>query len=184
VYKRLLSHSLGQSQNELLLILLLATTSVLAVEIEHFPKLSKQLTAEQTKTVADKILKYISQQNYDKAFSILVHYSIMTKDEIIEIGNQTAQQYPDALVKLGKIVSVNHIKTSEVKDHFLEHVFIIKHEKSITRWEFLFYNNGSNWFIHSFYWDANINKLFSPNKQNNTHFLNPSQIDSLLQKMP
>ncbi len=114
----------------------------------------------ETKTISDSIMKLVKEEKLKEAFTIIKKHWPLPESEIDILEYQTTSQLEQVKVRFGSSLEYVLIDQKEIKDTFIKYVYVIKYERHITRWEFIFYKPKTKWILNTFKWDDDMGKLF------------------------
>ena len=116
---------------------------------------------EQTKDFCDDFLTYMVEENIEKAFDKVKNEWPFSISEIQSLESSTIKQLDSVKGRFGEILGYELITEEELKDTFIKYTYVMKYEKHIIRWKFIFYKPEDRWILNTFNFDDSINKLFT-----------------------
>lgn len=116
---------------------------------------------EQTKEFCNRFLTFMVQEETDKAFDLVENEWPFSISEIQSLESSTIKQLDSVKGRYGKILGYELIKEEKIKDTFIKYTYVMKYEKHIIRWKYIFYKPEEKWILNSFNFDDSINKLFN-----------------------
>lgn len=115
----------------------------------------------QTKEFCDDFLTLMIEGDIEKAFDMIGKEWPFSISEIQSLESSTIKQLDSVKGRYGKILGYELIKEEKIKESFLKYTYIMKYEKHIIRWKFIFYKPEDKWLLNSFNFDDSINELFT-----------------------
>lgn len=115
---------------------------------------------EETKDFCNRFLTFMVEEDVEKAFDVVEDEWPFSITEIQNLESSTMKQLDSVKGRYGNILGYELIKEELTKDTFLKYTYVMKYEKHIIRWKFIFYKPEDIWVLNSFNFDDSINKLF------------------------
>lgn len=116
---------------------------------------------EQTKDFCDRFLTLMVEEDIEKAFNIVEEQWPFAIAEIQRLESSTIKQLDSVKGRYGNILGYELVKEEKIKDTFVKYTYVMKYEKHIIRWKFIFYKPDDSWILNSFNFDDSINELFT-----------------------
>lgn len=116
---------------------------------------------EQTKDFCDRFLTLMVEEDIEKAFNIVEEQWPFAIAEIQRLESSTIKQLDSVKGRYGNILGYELVKEEKIKDTFVKYIYVMKYEKHIIRWKFIFYKPDDSWILNSFNFDDSINELFT-----------------------
>jgi len=111
------------------------------------------------KDIANKIVDYISKNNFDKAFDIIKQYSYIPNKEIDIVLKGTKEQLNLIKNRFGKFKGYEFVKEDKIGKSLIELTYIVKCEHYPLVWKFFFYKAEDNWAIAKYNWNDKIESI-------------------------
>ncbi len=116
---------------------------------------------EQTRDFCNSFLASMVEEDIEKAFDMVENEWPFSISEIQSLESSTIKQLDSVKGRYGKILGYELIKEEKIKDSFIKYTYVMKYEKHIIRWKFIFYKPEDRWILNTFNFDDSINKLFT-----------------------
>lgn len=116
----------------------------------------------EVRAVADDIVSHFANGEVSDAFSLMRQHSPLPEQDIQAAEDTTVQQLKMLSPRFGRIVGHEFIRSETAGESLIRLIYIVKHEKHILRWRFIFYRPNDKWLLNNFKWDDQINRVFSP----------------------
>ncbi len=134
--------------------ILIFTTPLLSIDI--YTGMDKA----ELKNFSDNIMLLIKDEKFKDAFTVIRKFWPMPESEIDMLEMQTTKQLDMVKARFGSALEFILIDQREIKDNFIRYIYVIKYERHITRWEFIYYKPKTKWLLNTFKWDDDVSKLF------------------------
>lgn len=110
--------------------------------------------------MAEEAMNLVAADDIDGFVALVRRKMPMPPGEIEKIENTLKTQRKDLVSKLGK--SLGYLLVSECRrgDTLRRLVYAEKREKSVMRWQFIFYKPRDKWLWTFFFWDSDLAQLF------------------------
>ncbi len=115
----------------------------------------------QTKDFCDSFLNLMVEEDIEQAFDMVEKEWPFSISEIQSLESSTIKQLDSIKGRFGKILGYELIKEDKIKESFIKYTYVMKYEKHIIRWKFIFYKPEDKWILNSLNFDDSINKLFN-----------------------
>jgi len=79
-------------------------------------------------------------------------------DEFILLTNQRLLE--DYKIRFGEIIAAEYVGSKTVGDSLIKYYYILKMEKHVTRWQFVYYKPKDEWVLNHVAWDDKTELLF------------------------
>lgn len=116
---------------------------------------------EQTRDFCENFLSFMVEEEIERAFDLVENEWPFSISEIQNLESSTIKQLNSVKSRYGEIVGYELIEEEKIKDSFIKYTYVMKYEKHIIRWKFIFYKPESSWILNTFNFDDSINKLFN-----------------------
>ena len=114
-----------------------------------------------TKRLAENVVLMVKDNSIDQAFKDLKAHWPLSAEELDNLLAHTKEQRKAVQEHFGKPLSVEFIRTEELGQSLVRHVFIEKFEKHALKWQLSFYKPSEEWIVNSIYWDVKISDLYN-----------------------
>ncbi len=113
--------------------------------------------------LCENALSHIVDGDPAKGISTLRPYatSISTED-VDSLENQLTGQAETIKKSYGDAIGFVLVSMENLKDTILKAVYVVKYERHLIRWTFIFYKPYDSWILDYFNYDDRIEALFSP----------------------
>ena len=115
---------------------------------------------EATKQMCAQAAAKFASAEPENAYTALVPYWPLAKEEIQNLGYQTKTQLGMVGDRFGAPIGAEHVKTTLAGQSLVKHVFLIKHEKHAMRFSCVFYKPKNEWLVNAVVWDDKPHNLF------------------------
>ena len=115
----------------------------------------------QTQDFCDSFLNLMVEEDIEQAFDMVEKEWPFSISEIQSLESSTIKQLDSIKGRFGKILGYELIKEDKIKESFIKYTYVMKYEKHIIRWKFIFYKPEDKWILNSLNFDDSINKLFN-----------------------
>ncbi|HPU86983.1 MAG TPA: hypothetical protein PL088_01245 [Spirochaetota bacterium] len=122
---------------------------------------------QDTRRIADEFMKKIQTGDFDAAFGGIKIFFPIPEDEFNNLVTQTKNQFQMVKNRFGTTIGYELFKEESIKDLMVKYTYIMKFEKHIIRWMFIFYKPTQGWLLNWFHWDDKIDALFNEPLENN-----------------
>jgi hypothetical protein len=95
------------------------------------------------------------------AFNLMAGKSLIPVSELAALQVSTSKQLDLVKSRFGNILDYKLIKQDEIEGLAIKYTYIIKYEKHIIRWIFIFYKPKDKWYLDSLNWDDKLIELFN-----------------------
>lgn len=109
----------------------------------------------------EEFLEVAVKEGMDEAFRVIEPFWPFPGTEFSMVQVQSVKQMGLVKPRFGKCVGYEFVKEQSVNDTVLRFVYIQKFERHILRWRFVFYKPEKEWLLNTFFWDDQIEELFS-----------------------
>lgn len=120
-------------------------------------------TKQDCKTFADEVVNLVVSGEINKAINKVEPYWLFEEKEWANFEKTTFEQWKEQGIvskRYGSPIGFEFIKEESAKEIVVRFIYIVKHKRHITRWQFVFYKPEKEWLLNSFIWDDKINELF------------------------
>lgn len=116
--------------------------------------------SDEMKQFTSRAVMLIGQKRYAPAMEMIGNALNTTKDGILKLQMDVAQQLASVEPRYGQALDHFLYREDMREDTFYRLEYVVKQEKHITRWVFIFYKPKDRWQLNNFEWDDNIKKIF------------------------
>jgi hypothetical protein len=143
----------------MLRVLVLALLALLAPL--HASGQSRYLNSpEEARKVAEGIAASVASGNFTGAFKELRPLSVVPPAEFDVFEAQFNSQAANLLKQFGSTTGYEFIREDRVGTRLVRYQFVVFHEKSALRWNFVFYKAEKGWSLAHFHFDGNALTFF------------------------
>ena len=118
------------------------------------------LSVREMQDYCERILSHLLGGDLDSAFELIKSQWLFDPAEIDSVWEQTATQLGGLQDRFGDILAVSEVGSERVGELVIRFTYVIKYERHIVRWLFVFYKPRTKWILNSFKWDDSIGELF------------------------
>lgn len=108
----------------------------------------------------ERILSHLQGGDVDSAFELIKSQWLFDPTEIDSVWEQTANQLSGLQDRFGDSFAVSEVGNERVGELLIRFTYVIKYERHVIRWLFVFYKPRTKWILNSFKWDDSIDELF------------------------
>lgn len=116
---------------------------------------------EEAKKFAEGIVAYVAASNYSAAMKELRPVSVIPPADFDLFEAQFNSQLANMLRQFGSASGYEAVRTDKLGTRLLREQFFVFHEKSLLRWNFIFYKAEKGWVLSHFAFDGNAVTFFS-----------------------
>ena len=138
----------------LALILITCPGSVGSEEVDFLPDKLACLH------LSSQFMNKVANREVKEGFELIRPYFPIPHEELDELINQTQTQLWSSPPTLGTVKDYNFIREETVENILVRYTFVIRHEFTVTRWIFIYYQPETGWLLTSMNWDDQLEKLF------------------------
>jgi len=118
-------------------------------------------TVPGVKAICSAFLKQVVADEYNAAFDYLkTQPNSISADNFAELELLAIQQARTIREVYGEAIDVRLVKEEMAADFVLRLVYVIRRERHIIRWEFIYYKPAAVWKLDAVSFDDEINGLF------------------------
>lgn len=118
------------------------------------------LSVREMQEYCERILSHLQGGDVDSAFVLIKSQWLFDPAEIDSVWEKTANQLPGLQNRFGDILAVSEVGSERVGELLIRFIYVIKYERHVVRWLFVFYKPRTKWILNSFKWDDSISELF------------------------
>ena len=108
---------------------------------------------------SEDIMRLLVKEEYNKAFNEVRKICPLPGMEIDSLEIQTIKQLSIVKERFGRSIDFILAEEKETVNTFVRFIYIIKYERHVTRWVFIYYKPRNKWILNSFKWDDDVNSL-------------------------
>jgi len=112
--------------------------------------------------ISEEAMKFVAVDDMKGLFKLIAKHMPMKADELEAIRTKMVDMRKALPGKVGKILGYAFVSECRKSDVLVRYTFVEKREKSVVRWQFLFYRPRNTWQMLSFFMDEDMNALFLP----------------------
>jgi hypothetical protein len=118
-------------------------------------------TIRGVKEICSAFLKQVMVDDYNGAFAYLkAQPNSISGENFAELEVLAIQQAPTIREVYGEAIDVRLVKEDLTSDFLLRLVYVIRRERHIIRWEFIYYKPAAVWKLDAVSFDDKIDGLF------------------------
>jgi hypothetical protein len=118
------------------------------------------LSVREIKAYCERILTHMRNGEIESAFELIKSQWLFPKEEIDSVHEKTVSQLDNLENRFGRPLDVTAIGEEHIGEIVIRLTYVIKHERHLIRWVFMFYKPKNKWILNSFKWDDKIDELF------------------------
>jgi hypothetical protein len=113
--------------------------------------------------LCENALSHIVDGDVAQGIAILRPYALsISKSDMDSLENQLLGQADTIKESYGDPIGYVLISRVNLKDTVLKTVYVVKYERHLIRWTFIFYKPYDSWILDFFNYDDSIEDLFAP----------------------
>jgi hypothetical protein len=118
-------------------------------------------TPEEAKKFAEAVVAYVAAGNYAAAIKELRPVSVIAAPDFDLFEAQFNSQLANLLRQFGSAEGYEPIRSDRAGARMIREQFMVFHEKSALRWNFIFYKAKKGWVLSHFNFDGNALNFFA-----------------------
>jgi hypothetical protein len=131
----------------------------LAAAVPLFPQ--DAATIPGVKAICANFLKHAAADDYGTAFSYLREQpNCISAENFAELEGLAVQQADTIRQAYGNAIDVRLVKEELAGDFILKLVYVVRREKHIIRWQFIYYKAAADWKLDAISFDDDISAVF------------------------
>lgn len=142
------------------MISLIAAVAVL-VSAQNAASPSVKAVAE-PRQISEEAMALVAADDMKGLFKVIALHMPMKTEELDAIRTKMLDTRKTLSSRVGKILGYAFIAECRKSDILVRYTYIEKREKSVVRWQFLYYKPRNTWLMTFFYMDEDLNSLFVP----------------------
>lgn len=120
-------------------------------------------TERDVRNLCENALSHIVEGDPAQGISMLRPYATgISKEDVDSLENQLLGQAGTIKQSYGEAIGYVLISEEDLSDTILKAVYVVKYERHLIRWTFIFYKPYDSWILDYFNYDDRIEALFSP----------------------
>jgi len=120
-------------------------------------------TEKDVQSLCENALSHIVNGDLAEGVATLRPYATnISKDDVDSLENQLLGQEGTIRQSYGDAIGSVLISRENLKDTILKVVYVVKYERHLIRWSFIFYKPYDSWILDYFNYDDDIEALFGP----------------------
>jgi hypothetical protein len=113
------------------------------------------------KAICANFLEHAAADDYAAAFSYLkAQPNCISAENFAELEALAVQQADAIRQAYGSAIDVRLVKEELAGDFVLKLVYVVRREKHIIRWEFIYYKAAADWKLDAISFDDDITRVF------------------------
>ncbi len=123
-------------------------------------------TEKDVQNLCENALSHIVNGDVAQAITTLRPYATsISKDDVDSLESHLLGQASTIRESYGDAIGYVLISKENLKDTLLKEVYIVKYERHLIRWSFIFYKPYDAWILDFFNYDDSVEDLFAPKSQ-------------------
>ena len=120
-------------------------------------------TERDVQNLCENALSHVVNGDLETGIAALRPYATsISKEDVDSLENHLLGQETTIRESYGDAIGYVLITKENVKDTILKTVYVVKYERHLIRWTFIFYKPYDSWILDYFNYDDRIDALFSP----------------------
>ncbi len=120
-------------------------------------------TERDVQNLCENALSHIVNGDAGEGIAVLRPYATsISKDDLDSLENHLAGQASTIRDSYGEPIGYLLISKENLKDTILKAVYVVKYQRHLIRWSFIFYKPYDSWILDSINYDDSIEDLFAP----------------------
>ena len=120
-------------------------------------------SAGEPKSICEEALRSIAKGDLQEGFAVFRKHQLRppTDEEWESVVRGVAQQVQLASAKLGKPLGYEWVRESKVNGSLRKYIYLVKYERDVQRWVFVFYRPDKAWRLFRVDWDQNVDAILN-----------------------
>ena len=119
-------------------------------------------TEGDVENLCENALSHIVDGDLEQGIATLRPYAMsISKEDVDSLENQLVSQAATIKDSYGDPIGFVLISKDNLKDTILKAVYVVKYERHLIRWTFIFYKPYDSWILDYFNYDDSIEALFA-----------------------
>ena len=114
----------------------------------------------EARSYCEAIINHVAKGQIEETFVLVGSQWPFPVAELKQAQEQAEKNQVFVEERLGQPCGYRLVKEEVVPEVCLRHTYVIKYEKHLVRWQFVFYKAKDRWQLNSFKWDDSIEALF------------------------
>ena len=120
-------------------------------------------TERDVQSLCENALSHVVEGDLAQGVATLRPYATsISKEDVDSLENQLLGQEGTIKQSYGDAIGYLLISRENLKDAILKLVYVVKYERHLIRWSFIFYKPYDSWILDYFNYDDDIEALFGP----------------------
>ena len=112
--------------------------------------------------ISEEAMKFVVDNDINRLFELLARHMPMKSAELDGIRTKMVDARKPLADRVGKSLGYTFISECRRSDILVRYTYAEKREKSVVRWQFIFYKPRTTWILTYFFMDEDLNSLFQP----------------------
>jgi hypothetical protein len=114
----------------------------------------------EARSYCEAVIDHVAKDQIKEAFVLIGAQWPFPVVELKEVQEQAEKNQVFVEERFGQPCGYRLVKEEVVSEVCLRYTYVIKYEKHLVRWQFVFYKAKDRWQLNSFKWDDAIEALF------------------------
>lgn len=114
----------------------------------------------EARSYCEAVINHASKGQIEEAFVLVGSQWPFPVAELKPVQEQAEKNQVSVVERFGQPCGYRLVKEELVPEVCLRYTYVIKYEKHLVRWQFVFYKAKDRWQLNSFKWDDAIEALF------------------------
>lgn len=112
------------------------------------------------RSYGEAVIDHVAKGQIEEAFVLIGSQWPFPVAELEPVKEQAEKNQVFVKERFGQLCGYRLVKEEVVPEVCLRYTYVIKYEKHLVRWQFVFYKAKDRWQLNSFKWDDAIEALF------------------------
>ena len=117
-------------------------------------------TKKHALALTDAVVSEVAAGELERGLRLMAPYAIVPESEFEVAIEQARIQFPSLLARVGNPIGHEFICEKEAGQSFYKVIQVVKYEKHMVRFRFVFYKPKDYWVLNTYYFDDRIEALF------------------------
>ncbi len=114
----------------------------------------------EARSYCEEVINHVEKGRIEEAFVLIGSQWPFPVEELKQVQEQAEKNRVFVEERFGQPCGYRLVKEEVVPEVCLRYTYVIKYEKHLVRWQFVFYKAKDRWQLNSFEWDDAIEALF------------------------
>jgi hypothetical protein len=114
----------------------------------------------EARSYCEAVINHVAKGQIEEAFVLIGSQWPFPVAELKQAQEQAEKNQVFVEERFGQPCGYRLVKEEVVPEVCLRYTYVIKYEKHLVRWQFVFYKAKDRWQLNSFKWDDSIEALF------------------------